>query len=169
MSDSTVATITVVADPLSVSIGSNAIIIPGPDNLTYQRHFVVLVVDASGRAKGNVDIVPSIDLPTYFKGRYVRGTTWFPGVYDANSNPIPRNQYGCPNEDLNRNAVNETGEDVNFNGSLEPRKSDAAVSMVGGSENEGRRNCGGADRVSAERRDMVAGQVARVRNRCQWH
>jgi len=133
----TLVTITVISDPLSVTIGSNAIITPGPDNLTYQRHFVVLVVDASGRAKGNVEVVPSIDLLYYFKGRYVRGTSWFPGVYDANNNPIPRNQYGCPNEDLNRNAVNETGpvnEDVNFNGSLEPRKSDAAVSMVGGSK-----------------------------------
>jgi len=129
-----VATITVVADPLSVTIGSNALITEGPDHLTYQRRFVVLVVDASGRAKGGVDVVPSIDLLNYYKGRFVRGTTWFPGIYDANNNPIPKNVYGCPNEDGNRNAVNETGEDVNFSGSLEPRKSDAAVSLIGGSK-----------------------------------
>ena len=130
------ASITVVADPLSVTIGSNALIIPGPDNLTYQRRFVILVVDASGRAKGNVDIVPSIDLPFYFKGQYVRGSTWFPGIL-VNGVATARLPFGCINEDLNRNAINETGpvfEDINHSGSLEPRKSDAAVSLIGGSK-----------------------------------
>ena len=65
----TLATITVVADPLSVTIGSNEFVYTGPDDLTYIRKFVILVVDAAGRAKGNVDVVPSIDLPYYYKGR----------------------------------------------------------------------------------------------------
>jgi len=120
-----VATITVAADPLAVTIGSNAeILIPQP-NLTYQRQFVVLVVDASGRAKGNVDIVPSIDLEKYYKGEYEQTSGW---------TRKPGSPYECENEDLNRNAVNETGEDKNMNGSLEPRKSDVAVSLVGGSK-----------------------------------
>ncbi|MGZ6949289.1 MAG: hypothetical protein ACXVJY_14525 [Ilumatobacteraceae bacterium] len=130
------ATITVVADPLSVTIGSNALIIPGSANLTYQRRFVILVVDASGRAKGNVDIVPSIDLPTYYKGQYVRTTVWVQGQI-INGVPTPRTAFACRNEDLNRNAINETGpvfEDINHSGSLEPRKSDVAVSLIGGSK-----------------------------------
>ena len=134
--NSTVATITVVSDPLSVTIGSNNTIIEGPNKLTYLRQFVILVVDASGRAKGNVDVVPSIDLPVFYKGEYVRGTTWFQGKIVAGT-PTARSPVGCLNEDLNRNAVNETGpifEDVNHSGSLEPRKSDAAVSLIGGSK-----------------------------------
>jgi hypothetical protein len=130
------ATITVVADPLSVTIGSNNTIIVGPNKLTYQRQYVVLVVDAAGRAKGNVDIVPSIDLPVYYKGQYVHGATWFQGEF-IGSSLNSRVPFGCPNEDLNRNAVNETGpifEDVNHSATLEPRKSDAAVSLIGGSK-----------------------------------
>jgi hypothetical protein len=57
----TTTTITVVSDPLSVTIGSNNVILLAPNKLTYQRQFVILVVDASGRAKGNVDVVPSIE------------------------------------------------------------------------------------------------------------
>jgi hypothetical protein len=37
------------------------------DDLTYIRKCVILVVDAAGRAKGNVDVVPSIDLPHFYK------------------------------------------------------------------------------------------------------
>jgi hypothetical protein len=121
---SATTTITVAAEPLSVSIGSNNVIVTGPNNLTYKREFVILVVDASGRAKGNVDIVPSIDLERYFKGQYVRGSAWFKG-YVANAATTPQQLAAhpgieCFNEDINRNAVNEAGEDINRNGSLEP-------------------------------------------------
>jgi hypothetical protein len=111
------------------------VIVSGPNNLTYKREFVVLVVDASGRAKGNVDIIPSIDLERYYKGQYVRGASWFQGyIVNANTNPIQiaaAPAFECFNEDINRNAINETGDDVNRNGSLEPRKSDVAISIVG--------------------------------------
>lgn len=130
----TLATITVVADPLSVTIGSNEFVYTGPDDLTYIRKFVILVVDAAGRAKGNVDIVPSIDLPLFLKGQYVRGVTWFTGVIDNSGNPSPRAPFECANEDLNRNGVLEAGEDKNMNGMLDPRKSDAVVSFIGGSK-----------------------------------
>ncbi len=120
-----VATITVAADPLAVTIGTNSEILVPQANLTYQRQFVVLVVDASGRAKGNVDIVPSIDLEKFYKGSYVQTSGW---------TRAPGSPYECENEDINRNAVNEVGEDRNGNGSLEPRKSDVAVSLVGGSK-----------------------------------
>ncbi|MCC6563062.1 MAG: hypothetical protein IT478_17030, partial [Xanthomonadales bacterium] len=44
----------------------------------------------------------------------------------------------CPNEDWNRNSnierLNDVNEDLNGNGSLEPRKSDVAIKMVGGSK-----------------------------------
>jgi hypothetical protein len=116
-----VVTITVASDPLSVTIGSNSDIGIGPANLTYTRKFVVLVVDASGRAKGNVDIVPSIDIDRYWKGFYDTPAAW---TQHANLG-------GCANEDVNRNGVLEAVEDLNHSGSIEPRKSDVAISIAG--------------------------------------
>ncbi len=117
----TTATITVASDPLSVTIGSNDKVAAGAADLTYIRKFVVLVVDASGKAKANVDIIPSIDLDTYWKGYYTRSTAW-----DQNANAG-----GCANEDINRNGVLQIVEDINHSAAIEPRKSDVAVSIVG--------------------------------------
>jgi hypothetical protein len=111
----------VVSDPLSVTIGSNAVVLIPTANLTYQRQFVVLVVDASGRAKANVDIIPSIDLDHYWKGSYSRGTSRWGHVFDG----------GCANEDINRNGILEAAEDINHSNAIEPRKSDVAVSILG--------------------------------------
>jgi hypothetical protein len=114
-------TITVVSDPLSVTIGSNDKVIDGPNDLTYIRQFVVLVVDASGKAKANVDVIPSIDLDRYWKGYYTHSTQW-----DQNTNVG-----GCANEDVNRNGILEAVEDINHSGAIEPRKSDVAVTILG--------------------------------------
>jgi hypothetical protein len=130
---STSTSITVASDPLAVTIGSNEKVYIGPADLTFQRRFVVLVVDASGAAKENVQIKPSIDIDRYYKGQFVRlGGSWVPGYYDALGAPIGVAPPACFNEDINRNGVLEAGEDLNRNGSLEPRKSDVAVSMIGG-------------------------------------
>jgi hypothetical protein len=134
----TLATITVVADPLSVTVGSNEFVYLGANELTYIRKFVILVVDAAGRAKGNVEVVPSLDLLYYYKGRYVRSATWITGVYDSTTGaPSARPPFRCLNEDSNRNGVLETSnpnEDLNQTGALEPRKSDAVVSFIEGSK-----------------------------------
>jgi hypothetical protein len=131
---STSTSITVASDPLAVTIGSNEKVYIGTADLTYQRRFVVLVVDASGAAKENVQIKPSIDIDRYYKGGFVRlGSAWVPGYYDALGAAIAVTPPACFNEDINRNGVLEAGEDLNGNGSLEPRKSDVAVSMIGGS------------------------------------
>lgn len=114
-------TITVASDPLSVTIGSNDKVVIGPNDLTYIRKFVVLVVDASGKAKANVDVIPSIDIDLYWKGFYTRTTTW-------NQNTTAG---ACANEDGNRNGVLEAVEDINHSGAIEPRKSDVAVSILG--------------------------------------
>ena len=63
------------------------------------------------------------------------GSAWFKG-YIANAATTPQQLAAhpgieCFNEDINRNAVNESGEDINRNGSLEPRKSDVAISIAG--------------------------------------
>lgn len=136
---STSTSITVASDPLAVTIGSNEKVYIGTADLTFQRRFVVLVVDASGAAKENVQIKPSIDIDRYYKGEMVRiGGSWVPGYIGLDpvtniAKAVAVVPPACFNEDINRNGVLEAGEDLNGNGSLEPRKSDVAVSMVGGS------------------------------------
>ena len=133
---SATTTITIASDPLAVTIGSNESVYIGTADLTYQRRFAILVVDASGRAKENVQIVPSVDIERYYKGQYVHGSSWFTGYINAGVTPpvaVSAPAVECLNEDINRNGVLEAGEDTNHNGSLEPRKSDVAVSVVGSS------------------------------------
>ena len=129
-------TLTVVADPLAVTIGSNDKVYIGPNDLTYIRKFVILVVDASGRAKGNVDVVPSVDIDRYYKGAYVYDSNWFTGYYDATNKAVHSPVVECFNEDINRNAINEVPEDINHTGTLEPRKSDVAISVIGNGETD---------------------------------
>ena len=114
-------TITVASDPLAVTIGSNEFVYTGPNDLTYIRKFVVLVVDSSGRAKGNVDIVPSVDIDRFYKGITSRGRM----TGSRSSRPPPASTR------TSTARVNEIPEDINHSGALEPRKSDVAISVLG--------------------------------------
>lgn len=127
-------TITITSDPLAVTIGSNELVYLGPSELTYQRRFVVQVVDASGAAKANVQIVPSVDIDRYYKGQYINSGGWQTGynvVPNDNATFVKVPPIECFNEDINRNGVLEAGEDLNHSATLEPRKSDVAVSVIG--------------------------------------
>ena len=122
------ATLTVISEPLSVSISTNALIEVGPSGLDYIKRYLVQVNDSSGNAKAGVQISPSIDLQRYFKGTWkVVGDKWVQEVVAT-----------CDNEDLNRNGVlqvyaNGAVEDANSTGALEPRKADVNISFVGSS------------------------------------
>ena len=148
-------TLTVTAEPLGVSIGTNELIIV--NELTYVKKFVVTVVDAAGVAKPDVNIAVSVDLPNYRKGHYELADAWvkllipgIPGVA-ANSSttpptpaipavpPVIGDKIVCANEDTNRNGVLESGENINgsipysdgsFNTRLDPGKSDVSVSLL---------------------------------------
>jgi len=113
-------TLTVSGQPLSVSIGTNAVIIV--NTLTYVKQFVVTVVDSAGNPKADATVVASVDLPTYRKGGYTQGASAWTKTETAVG--------GCPNEDTNRNGALDSGEDVNGDGILWPRKSDVAVSLL---------------------------------------
>jgi hypothetical protein len=110
------ATLTVTSEPLSVTIGFNNEILSGEGGLVYIRNFVVQVVDASGKVKPDVVITPSIDIVQYYKGSLALS---------------PSRRATCLNEDLNRNGVLESGEDINFNGQLDPRKADISIRVLG--------------------------------------
>lgn len=113
-----VVTLTVTSEPLGVSIGTNAEIIV--NELTYVKKYLVSVVDSAGRAKADVDLVVSLDLPQYRKGSYARGVD----AWSQTQTMI------CANEDSNRNGVLEAGEDVDLDGRLDPGKSDVSVTLL---------------------------------------
>jgi hypothetical protein len=121
------ATLTVNADPVSISIGSDNLIFIPTSGLTYTVKFVVQVVNSSGLALSGVLITPSLDLIQYRKGFYTLGAQWIQNVTAT-----------CDNEDLNRNGIAESWEDVNHSANLlagqsglEPRKADVSVTVVG--------------------------------------
>lgn len=118
--------LTVISEPLSVSVGTDNLVIVGQD-LVYSQRFVVQVNDSSGLAKSDVQISPLLDLTSYDQGRYNRvGDEWEKQTSATN----------CGNEDVNRNGVleiysNGGVEDANGNRQLDPRKADVVVSFEG--------------------------------------
>ncbi|MFT7723125.1 MAG: hypothetical protein QM788_09880 [Roseateles sp.] len=125
-------TLTIVSNPVAISIGTDNTISNGPSGLTYVKKFVVLVVDSAGNPKPDVQITPSLDLGGYGKG----GWAWNPAAERWERAPDGGHVYGaltatCANEDLNRNGVIDAGEDINGSKQLEPRKSDVAITLVG--------------------------------------
>jgi len=132
-----VTTLTVVSDALSVTLGTDNLVVTS-DDLVYSQRFVVQVNDSSGLAKADVQVSPLLDLTRYAQGIWVR-----PAGADAWSQTVTA--AGCQNEDVNRNGVlevysNGNREDANSNGQLDPRKADVVVSFEGANrtDNTGR-------------------------------
>lgn len=130
---------TIVKDAFNVTIGSNDKIEETSDGLRYVVKYVVQVVNASGQAKANVQITPTLDLLGYDKGAWVKGDAGWDQVsalpveatYADLDNSATIYQ-GCRNEDVDRNGINAGGTAEDFDGDklLEPRKSDAAISFI---------------------------------------
>ncbi|MDC6166059.1 hypothetical protein [Paucibacter sp. XJ19-41] len=149
------ATLTVVSDPISITIGTNELILTSTNTLNYIKQFVLQVVDAAGNPKADVQITPSIDLLGYYKGRYMwdaASSTWLVGVdrLDTGAHVTADSRNGlyvpyCQNEDGQgnpkaRNGVIDAGEDINSNAQLDPRKSDVSISMVNGGKTDANGN-----------------------------
>lgn len=123
-------TLTVISDALSVTIGTDELIVTS--DLVYVKRFVVQVNDSSGLAKPDVAVSPLLDLVTYQKGFWTRpDDQWEKTVTTA----------GCGNEDVNRNGVlevysNGDREDANGNIALDPRKADVTVAFEGPSRTD---------------------------------
>ena len=129
VSGSSVATLTVISEALSVSIFTDALIQVADQS--YVKTYTVQVVDSSGSAKPGVEISKSVDVLRFFKGEWqVSGDKWVKVLRAT-----------CDNEDLNRNGVlevysNGAVEDANGTGNLEPRKADVAISFAGSSSTD---------------------------------
>ena len=118
------ATMTVANAPLSITLGDNNLLEAGSNKLTYIKKFDVAVADSAGNAVPNAQISASVDLRSYRKatGLVIAGNS----VTYASAPTI------CLNEDTNRNGLVDSGEDINSNGSIEPRKADVIISYVNG-------------------------------------
>jgi hypothetical protein len=123
--NSALTTLTVISDALSVTIGTDNLVVV--DDLVYTQRFVIQVNDSSGLAKSDVLVSPLLDLTSYLQGFWFRAGDIWQKTTTAT---------GCENEDVNRNGVLETyanglKEDANSNGQLDPRKADAVISFDG--------------------------------------
>lgn len=107
------STLTVASQPLSITMGDNNLLERGNNSLTYIKKFDIAVADAAGNAVADAVVSASVDIT-----RYAKGT--FEGA-----------RISCLNEDANRNGSLDAGEDVNFNGKIEPRKADVILSFLG--------------------------------------
>jgi hypothetical protein len=128
--------LTVVEQPVSISIGTSNTIGNGANGETYTQLFTVLVVDAAGNPKADVQLTPVLDLPSYQKGVWT-----YDGVLRQWSQTI---RAICLNEDSSvngfRNGTIETfggvSEDLNGNAQLDPRKSDVSITLVGSTKTD---------------------------------
>lgn len=130
-------TLTVVEQPLSITIGTDSTIGEGANKLTYTQQFTVLVVDSAGNPKSDVQLTPVLDLLSYQKGNWLYDTVAKKWVKNVTAE--------CRAEDSApggyRNGTIETfidwgTEDVNGNGQLDPRKSDVSIAMVGATKTD---------------------------------
>jgi hypothetical protein len=125
----TSVSLTVVEQPVSISIGTNELVQIGASKNTYMQEFVVLVVDAAGNPKADVQLSPIIDLPSYRKGYYLFDDVlkkWIrrETVSCLNEDSSPGTGYRNGtielfNEDKDGSGILDPSEDLNGNGKLD--------------------------------------------------
>jgi hypothetical protein len=106
------ASLTVSGQALFISI-SYGNVIENLNSTTYKKEFSVYVTDASGAPAANRIVDLSVMADTYGKGVLA-----YNGDFWDYSPSVPA--VFCPNEDVNRNGILNTGEDTNNDGRLWP-------------------------------------------------
>ncbi len=139
------ARLTVAARPLSLTLGDDNRLARLSGNLLYVKEFVLVVADSAGQPVAGAQISFTVDLFKFGKGRFSSNypvssvSTTGSGTSSVFVIPaddgIPNLGTGgerswCLNEDLNRNGNRDALEDLNGNGTLEPRQADITISSV---------------------------------------
>jgi hypothetical protein len=96
---------------ISIATGND---ISNLNQTTYEKQFSVYVTDANGTPAAN-RVVNLAAIPDYYYKGFL--------VFDTVKNQWQVSGNGatqCPNEDVDRDGVLDSGEDINFNGKLEP-------------------------------------------------
>jgi hypothetical protein len=122
--------VTVTATGVSLAVLANGLLTPDNTKNIYSVPLVVQVVNASNQPISGSTVTGSVDIPRFYRGFYaVNGGVWTSSIYADNTikNPPLAARQSCDNEDINRNNVMETGEDLNLSGSLEPFKASVVI------------------------------------------
>lgn len=123
-------TLTVTAEAISVTLGTNELIYDGAGDLTYIKRFVAQVVDSAGNAVSGATVAPVVDV-SFDRGDRLTDASYMKGQWSTAGGAWAQVRNAtCPNEDQNRNGVVDGSvEDANSNGKLEPRKADISVTF----------------------------------------
>lgn len=114
--------VTVANEAVSVSIGTDGLIIDQAAELSYAQRYVVKVTDSAGNAKAGVVVSGVITTVNYRKGLFGRVSGFW----------VPANVAECAKEDLNDNDTIDAGEDLDQDGRLEPVRASVSFQPVGG-------------------------------------
>jgi hypothetical protein len=127
-------TLTVASSPVSLTIGADNVLTKNSSGIQYIKQFQIQAVDSAGNAKADVPLSAVVDIDGYWKGSTPPAppTMLTNDIWSGSGTNAVLVSKWCINEDINRNNVLDAGEDTNKDGSLTPRKSDVALSFVGG-------------------------------------
>jgi hypothetical protein len=139
--------LTVTANPVNVTIGTDNKIQKTASGISYIKQFEIQVVNSAGQAVKDVPLSAVVDVRGYWKSAKwsVAPTASEIDYALADDSTPPKPKPGsehkwCPNEDLNRNGVLDAlpapGEDVNHDGVLTPRQADVAIAFPSGSKTD---------------------------------
>ena len=124
------SSLTVVASGVSLAVLTNGLVAIDNTANTYSLSMVVQVVDASNQPVAGSKVTGGVDIPRYYRGEYgIKNSGWVPGLFaDAVlGTGFTAGVESCDNEDVNRNNIMESTEDVNNSGALEPFKASVAI------------------------------------------
>ncbi|MEO8463982.1 MAG: Ig-like domain-containing protein [Gammaproteobacteria bacterium] len=124
------AKLTVAQRQVFISMGTGNSIFEEPNNVQYRVPWIIQVTDAQGNGVKLVNLTVSVLSERYWEGVRFPTTDGWRTLIGTDALPLA----GCPDEDINRNGVLDTGEDLNANHRIEAGNiATVAASTVGGS------------------------------------
>jgi hypothetical protein len=122
------SSVTVIASGVSVAVLANGLLSEDDAKNIYSLSFVVQVVDASNQPISGSTVTGAVDIPRFYRGIYDNSSgAWAAGIYTNSGLTTSTAVQSCDNEDINRNNVLESGEDLNGSGALEPFKASVTI------------------------------------------
>lgn len=121
--------ITIADEAVSVSIGTDGLLIDEAESLSYAQRFVIKVVNSAGQPKAGLSVSAQINTVNFFKGFYTRS------VGDDQWRVLSGNSFQCAKEDLDdddRLDSSPVNEDLDFDGRLEPIRADVSLTATNG-------------------------------------
>lgn len=119
--------ITIADEAVSVTIGTDGLLVDETTALRYAQYYVVQVANSAGQPKSNVEVSAQISTIDYRKGSYSRPVDKW--VFTSGS------PFVCAKEDLDDDDRLDTSpavEDIDHDNQLEPKRADVTLTAVNG-------------------------------------